>query len=309
MPPEVSIILPSYNRLEYLRQAIESVFAQSFRDWELIVADDGSGPATAAYLAEVEQQPQVRVLRAVHTGKPSVVRNLALRAARGSLVAFLDSDDVWLPAKLELHVGLHRTWPVRRWSYVAINRINADGSLMHGQPQRPMPDGAIFAQLLELTANVSMSSVMAERALLQEIGGFDESQRFFEEFDLFMRLSLCSEVSVLTAPAVVSIRDHNQHYSANRIGSYQGRAQLLEKMRPFAIQRGLGALLQMEVSRNSADLARAWAIGGQRGVALRLLWESRTGAWHGRKWWLAGAVTAKSFLPGWARAAYRKVRS
>src|ERR1043165_1265982 len=101
MPPEVSIIVPSYDRLEYLRQAVESVFAQSFRDWELIVADDGSGPATAAFLTELEPQPPVRVLRAEHSGNPSVVRNLALRAAHGNLVAFLDSDDIWSPAKLE----------------------------------------------------------------------------------------------------------------------------------------------------------------------------------------------------------------
>jgi glycosyltransferase involved in cell wall biosynthesis len=308
MPPEVSIVIPSYDRLEYLRQAVDSVFTQTFRDWELIVADDGSGADAVAYLAELEKAPQVAVLRSVHTGNPSLVRNLALRQARGRFVAFLDSDDVWLPRKLELQVDLHRTCPERRWSYVAIQRINGDGSVMRGEALRPMPGGAIFKQLLALTASVSMSSVMAERTLLVEIGGFDEAQQYFEEFDLFLRLSLRSEVSVRTEPPVVGLRSHDRHYSANRIGVYESRAQLLDKMRPFAEQLGLGNVVQQERRRNSADLARVSAIGGRRGVALRLLWQSRAGAWHGGKWWGASAETAKSLLPSWTRAVFRRIR-
>jgi len=82
-----------------------------------------------------------------------------------------------------------------------------------------------------------MSSVMAERALLETIGGFDEAQPFFEDFDLFLRLSLASEVSVVTQ-ALVRMRSHTQHYSADRIGMLSGRARLLEKMQAEAQRRG-----------------------------------------------------------------------
>src|SRR5258708_5276744 len=122
MTPEVSIVLPSYNRLRYLRDAVDSVRAQTFRDWELIIADDGSGAETATYLAGLARVPQVTILRLAHSGNPSVVRNTAIRAAHGAFVAFLDSDDVWLPSKLELQIALHRSRPARRWSYTAMDR-------------------------------------------------------------------------------------------------------------------------------------------------------------------------------------------
>jgi hypothetical protein len=93
-----------------------------------------------------------------------------------------------------------------------------------------------------------MSSVMAERGLLESIGGFDEGQPFFEEVDLFLRLSLASEVSVVTE-ALVRMRSHAQHYSADRIGVLCGRAR----------RRGVAAVLCRERRRNYSDLARALA--------------------------------------------------
>ena len=169
---QVSIVVPTYNRTAYLRDAVDSVLAQTYQDWELILADDGSGVEMTSYLAGLSQTPRVKVLRLPHSGNPSVVRNAGIRAASGVFVAFLDSDDVWLPTKLERQITLHQSHPERRWSYVAMERIHADGTLMQGQPLFPTPDGAIFEQLLTLKADVSMSSVMAERALLEGIGCF-----------------------------------------------------------------------------------------------------------------------------------------
>src|ERR1700675_1890440 len=81
--PEVSVVLPTFNRLKYLRAAVDSVLAQTFTDWELIVADDGSEGETAAYVAALANQPRVKVLRLAHTGNPGAVRNAACPAARG----------------------------------------------------------------------------------------------------------------------------------------------------------------------------------------------------------------------------------
>jgi glycosyltransferase involved in cell wall biosynthesis len=307
MAPQVSIVLPSYNRERYLRQAVDSVLAQTFVDWELILADDGSAAETARYLEELDKVAQVKVLRLGHSGNPSVVRNAALRVARGSYVAFLDSDDVWLPTKLEIQIALHRSRAERRWSYVAMERILEDGNLMPGEPKRPTPGGAIFEQLLVLRADVSMSSVMAERALLEQVGCFDEAQPFFEEFDLFLRLSLHSDVSVVTQP-LVRIRSHAEHYSADRIGMREGRARLLDKIQPFAEQLGLGAVARREQNRNNTDLARAYATGGRRREALRLLWRARAGAWHEGSWWRACAAAVKSLAPACVRTGYHRLR-
>lgn len=304
--PQVSIILPCFNRLPYLRCAVDSVLAQTFQDWELILADDGSGAETAAYLAELEALHQVKVLNLQHSGNPSVVRNAAMRAARGAYIAFLDSDDVWLPTKLELQIAMHRSHPERRWSYVAMERIHEDGDLMRGEPQRATPAGAIFEQLLRLVADVSMSAVMAERVLLERIGGFDEAQPFFEDFDLFLRLSLRSEVSVVTQ-ALVRMRSHSQHYSADRIGMLAGRARMLEKMQPEADRLGVGAVLHREQEINYTDLARACAAAGRRPEAVRLLWRTRD-VWRLKPWWRAWGALVKSFAPSCLRTALRRLR-
>jgi len=308
MPPQVSILIPCFNRVEYLRDAVDSVLAQSFRDWELIVADDGSGPQTLDYLADLEQRTRARVLRLEHTGNPGIVRNVALKAARGAYVAYLDSDDVWLPTKLDRQLALQRRQPERRWSYVAMDRIHADGRLMRGEPRRPTPEGMIFEPLLRLVAaNVSMSSVMAERALLERLGGFDEDLPFFEDLDLMMRLSLASEVAVVREP-LVRMRSHAQHYSADRIGMLSGRARLLQKMQAEAQRHGVLAVLRREQRRNNSDLARAFAAAGQRRPALALLGASWRGAWYRGFWWKAWIALARSCAPAGLRHAYRRVR-
>jgi hypothetical protein len=206
-----------------------------------------------------------------------------------------------------MQIAVQRSCPVRRWSYVAMERIHEDGQLMLGEPQRPTPEGMIFEPLLRLVANVSMSSVMAERALLETIGGFDEAQPFFEDFDLFLRLSLASEVSVVTQ-ALVRMRSHTQHYSADRIGMLSGRARLLEKMQAEAQRRGVTAVLRREQRRNYSDLARAFAAAGRRGAALVLIGGTLKGAWHEQFWWKACSATARSFAPGWLRVVYRRLR-
>src|ERR1700722_1926163 len=117
MSPAVSIILPTFDRLAFLPAAIASAFAQTFTDWELIVADDGSSADTRTYLKTLNDPPQVKVLWLSHSGKPAVVRNAALREARGEFVAFLDSDDIWLPKKLETQIASLRRHAQRKWSY------------------------------------------------------------------------------------------------------------------------------------------------------------------------------------------------
>src|SRR6476659_3353634 len=99
--PAVSVILPTYNRANFLAASISSVLSQTFTDIELIIADDGSDDEVYAYLCSIEH-PAVRVIRLPHSGNPARVRNAALRLATGHYVAFQDSDDVWKPRKLEL---------------------------------------------------------------------------------------------------------------------------------------------------------------------------------------------------------------
>ena len=89
----VSVVVPTFNRLGHLRAALDTVFAQTYEDWELIVSDDGSNDVTRAFLRELQERPRVQVVLGQHSGIPAVVRNAGLRKATGRYVAFLDSDD------------------------------------------------------------------------------------------------------------------------------------------------------------------------------------------------------------------------
>src|SRR4051794_11750386 len=104
MSPRVSVVIRTYNRARYLGEAIESVLGQTLHDLELIVVDDGSTDDTPALLDRYAGR--LRPILCGRTANPSLLANTGIRAARGDLVAFLDSDDVWLPDKLERQVGL-----------------------------------------------------------------------------------------------------------------------------------------------------------------------------------------------------------
>jgi glycosyltransferase involved in cell wall biosynthesis len=299
--------LPTFNRLPYLRQAVDSVFAQTYGDWELIVADDGSECETVSFLARLAEVPRVRLLMLQHTGNPSAVRNAALREARGRYVAFLDSDDLWLPVKLEVQLAALAGCASRRWSYSALTSIDDRGQpIVIGNMARF--DGAIFEQLLKLEACVTTPSVLAERSLIEQAGGFDEEQPFFEDYDLWLRLSLLSDVILVNQPLIL-VRNHHEHYSADRIRVYEARFRLLNKMEAHAGTAHLRAVLRLERAKNAASLAAVSAAAGGRARALSMLWRSRECAWHMGDWWQKAAFTlAHALIPSWLRKTIRRHR-
>jgi glycosyltransferase involved in cell wall biosynthesis len=259
--PAVSVILPTYNRNRWLEIAVDSVLAQTFTDWELIVADDGSDETTKAYLRGLEPRPNVRVLWLTHSGNPSRVRNAALRGARGKYVAFLDSDDTWSPRKLEAQLAALQSAPACRWSYTSCDRIDADGDLLPSalQPTTPVRDGFIFEPLLAHEAWAAMPTVVAERTLVEEIGGFDEEQLYGEFHDLCLRLAMRSEVRAL--PGVFcSVRNHDDHYSANRVAALFAWMRLYERfcvLAPTARGRACSARLRARAALDLAALLAA----------------------------------------------------
>jgi glycosyltransferase involved in cell wall biosynthesis len=308
--PLVSVVLATFDRLNYLRPAIDSVFAQTFDNWELIVADDGSGEETSRYLETIGANPRVRVLRLTHTGNPSRVRNAALKESRGQYVAFMDSDDVWLPDKLDRQLGSQRASRCR-WSYTALLRANDCGEVLASEypGRRAVPAGSILKQLLTLEVAIATAAVMVERDLLVEVGGFDDQQLFFEEYDLWLRLNLRSEVCAIAEPLVL-VRNHDQHYSADRIGAYQARLRLLDKFTDMAAREDLGEVVRCERAKSAAALAAVLAARGQGMEALRMLWQSRTCALRNRRWWRQAAATVgRAMAPAWLRTVVRNHRA
>ena len=125
--PEVSVITPAYNAARYIGEAMASVQAQTLTNWEMVVADDGSSDETAAIVAAAgRRDPRIRLVRRDRNAGSGPARNAALAVARGRFIAFLDSDDLWLPDKLEHQVGFMKTEGCAL-SYTAYRRISSDG--------------------------------------------------------------------------------------------------------------------------------------------------------------------------------------
>ena len=250
--PLVSIVMPTCDRMRFLAAAVESVFAQTFREWELIVADDGSSDVTVLrYLRALERHARVRVLWREHVGNPGTVRNAGIADARADLVAFMDSDDLWAPAKLETQLAEMRPRPVCRWSYTGFLIVDAsDVPFPSERYRRWTPyDGWIFAEVVRGAASIRTPAVVARTKLLRDIGGFDESIACAEDYDLWARLALVSPACVVDAP-LVRVRRHRPDSAGTPGASHAGRDLCLRKL--ARAQNGARrALLMEELGRNA----------------------------------------------------------
>lgn len=157
-PPEVSIITPAYNAARFIGQAMASVQAQSLQNWEMVVADDASSDQTAELVAAQSRlDPRIRLVRREGNGGSGPARNAALAVARGRFVAFLDSDDLWLPAKLERQLDFMKAQGCAL-SYTAYRRISSDGrdvGRLIAVPQR-----MTYGALLHNTAIATLTAMV-----------------------------------------------------------------------------------------------------------------------------------------------------
>ncbi|HEY1313632.1 MAG TPA: glycosyltransferase, partial [Steroidobacteraceae bacterium] len=289
----VSIIVPVFDRLAYLRAAIDSILEQSFQDWELIIGDDGSGPETLDYLRTLEHVARVQVLQLAHSGNPAVVRNAALRRATGTYVAFQDSDDVWMPDKLLIQVAALRSRTACHWSYTGFTLVDDCGQPLTGPQAAPCPavSGRIFERLLREQALVVTPSVVVRRELINELGGYNESLQVCEDYELWLRLALRSNVDFIDQPLVL-IRRHSQH-SFDDLTCLENLRRTLEIVQHSAAAPHLHGVLDERRAKISANMARGYALRRHRVRALATLLSSARYSWRYPYWWrgalLAGA--------------------
>lgn len=204
----VSVIIPTFNRRRFVQEAVGSVLAQDFSDFELIVVDDGSTDGTAEQLSAYGSK--IRVIRQENAGV-SAARNRGIKVSTAPLIAFLDSDDLWLAGKLARQAAFFRKHTDALICQSEELWIR-NGRRVNPRKKHRKRSGMIFEHSLELCL-VSPSAVMLRRRLLQEVGLFDEDLPACEDYDLWLRVSCRYPVYLIDEPLIVKRGGHADQLS------------------------------------------------------------------------------------------------
>lgn len=202
--PRVSVVIPAYNAAWCVARAIDSVLAQSFRDFELIVVDDGSTDATAEVLSRYGSALQII---SKPNGGMSSARNAGIGAAKGYYVAFLDADDRWLPEKLARQLELLEKHPDLAFCAAVATLEDPTGMKIgewRGHAGSPAGVSEVFSNHGAVAGGAS--AVVAKRHLVAELGGFDETLAGAEDTDLWIRLAGRGGFACIEAPLVIVLR-------------------------------------------------------------------------------------------------------
>jgi len=223
--PAVSVIIPTYNRALMVKEAIESVLAQSYADRELIVVDDGSTDETKAVVSSFI--PPLSYVYQEHQGV-SAARNRGVVQARGEYLAFLDSDDLWLKDKLCRQMGFMKSHPEALICYTDEIWIRR-GVRVNPMKKHSKYSGMIFPHCLPLCI-ISPSSALFARRLLDEVGMFDETLAVCEDYDLWLRIAARYPIYLIEAPLIVKRGGHADQLSRSRAGQDRFRIAALVKL-------------------------------------------------------------------------------
>lgn len=247
--PEVSVVIPSYNSAAYLPQAVDSVLAQTFRDVEVLVIDDGSTDDTAAVMGRYGEP--VRYIRQPNGGV-SRARNRGIEESRGRYVAFLDADDTWFPQKLERQLSALDGKTDYRVCYSGFVRV--DSNLAPLGVHRGNPAGATLAGLLTQGNQVgSICTVLVDRSLFDRTGGFDPQLSQCADWDMWVRLAVHTPF-LYVDESLVTYRQHGENMSRS--------APLLERDSVRVLEKGF-AMPELPAAvraRQSAAFAWNWMV-------------------------------------------------
>lgn len=264
--PIVSVVVPAYNAAWCVRKAIDSVLAQTFKDFELLAVDDGSTDDTFAVLSSYG--PSIRIIRQANAGLSSA-RNAGIRESRGRFIAFLDADDWWLPGKLARQVPLLQERPEVGFVSTAARVEDPDGQLLNVWACTTC-SGPFLPRLFGANGDVagSGSAVMARRALFDQVGGFDESLRSLEDVDMWMRLAAVADYACIDEPLAVILKRPGS-MSRNLEVMKQASVRVMNKNRHLLPAPLRGAYWRKCMAGVHADFAKWRYREGQRWAALR----------------------------------------
>jgi glycosyltransferase involved in cell wall biosynthesis len=218
------VIIPTYNRYELLKRALESLYAQTYTPSEIIVIDDGSTDNTSQVIQDF---PNIIYLYQENSGVSSA-RNLGIKNATYEWIAFLDSDDEWDSKKLQLQVEFHKNNPKILMSYTDERWVRDSKEIKIPKKFRKY-GGDIFERCLSHCI-IAPSATMIHKSLLKKVGNFDESLEICEDYDLWLRVALQNEIGLVDEKLITKYAGHNDQLSFKHWGMDRFRVIALEKL-------------------------------------------------------------------------------
>ena len=221
----ISVIIPTFNRKETLKRAIQSVVMQSYTPHEIIVIDDGSDDGTKEWLKD--NFPNVKYIYQMNSGVSSA-RNKGIKFARGDWIALLDSDDEWLPSKLKDQANEIELNPAAKFLHTNEIWIR-NGVRVNQMKKHKKYGGYIFEKCLDM-CRISPSSVLIKKDIFDEIGMFDETLKVCEDYDLWLRFASKYPVHFLDQPLIKKYGGHSDQLSKVDDGIESYRIRSLKKI-------------------------------------------------------------------------------
>jgi len=301
-PPVISVVVPTYNREALIVDALESIHAQSWRPLEVIVVDDGSTDGTETIVREwmaahEADDFQTHFLRQENQGG-NVARNTGIEHARGALIAFLDSDDCWLPDKLAKQAPCFDDAQVAA-AYCGVRHVDMATGESTEPTDRAYPAGDLLEALLVRDVTAQTSAYVVRKEAFEQAGTFDVSLRARQDWDMWIRLASVGHIACVQE-ALVDYREHNLTRTASNpqkeIDAYRA---IRYKYATLRRERSLGCRLRARSSyykrmgrvHHKHGLSRGMALG--YGLGAVACWPGDFDAW---------AALAGMFLPKNLRA-------
>ena len=221
----ISVIIPTFNRRQTLDRAIDSILSQTYQPYEIIVVDDGSTDGTADWLSA--NYSSLQIIQQSNKGVSSA-RNTGINSARSDWIALLDSDDEWLPDKLEIQVKLLQNNEELRFCHTNEIWIR-NGVRINQMKKHQKYGGNIFKKCLDI-CRISPSSSLFHTSVIKDVGLFDESLDVCEDYDLWLRITAKYPVLFLDQPLIKKFGGHTDQLSRVFGGIEQYRIRSLEKI-------------------------------------------------------------------------------
>lgn len=287
--PAVSVIIPAYNVAPYIRETLESVFAQTLTDYEVIVINDGS-PDIEAFESAIEPyQERIRYISQKNAGASSA-RNAGLRAAQGRLIAFLDADDLWSPNYLDEQLKFIREQNCDLAcadALIAGDSPDAGKTYMEVAMKTAAASGEVtFLQLVSAERSLITSGVVVRRDLILEVGLFDLTLRNAQDFDLWLRLARHGARLAYQRRVLLEYRARQGGLTGDAINCHQRELRVLQKIEhSYSLtpseRRVVSAVIQKRRAAIEYELGKLYLLPGDFARARESF------------------VRAKSLAPGW----------